>query len=198
MMKDEWFNGVLDALNTMVQRTCPLMRSIWFAATERQRRHWLGNHVYELPADVRAPKNWNDMAKSSRTKYGQLAVWRHAVVWRLPNLLVKTDPEFQEMTAIWFSAYPKDTPPFAWSAKPTEAPNTDRAVAARRELAAQGCMCSLKSLKMLMNTRPADGEAVDWREEDLLGSATRPSLRDVLKLDDSLGRSKVDAELETR
>lgn len=198
MMKDEWLDGVLDALDTMVQRTCPSMRSIWFAATERQRRHWLGNHVNRLPADVRAPTTWNNMAKSSRTKYGQLAVWRQSVVWRLADVLDDTEPKYQEMTAIWFSAYPKDTPPFAWSAKPTEAPKTNRSVVERRVLAAQGCLCSLNSLKALVNSRPADNAAVNIRESDLLESATRPSLRDVLKLDDSSACAKVDAELETR
>lgn len=193
MKQDTWLDAVMDALDAMVARTCPSMRTLWLAATLKRRRHWLGDDVTTLPASV-VPPGWRNLSKSSRSKYGALAVWRHAVVWKLLHFLERTGaPRYEELQSIWFSPYPDDLPPFAWSQRLTQAPSTGRATDLRRRLAADACCQTILELRSLVERRDFDarGSMPDMREDDLLVDATRETLLDVLKLQDTLEASSL-------
>ena len=133
------------ALEEAVDRSCPETAALWLAATIRCRSELM--HT-ELTLGFAPSAKFLALGRSSRTKYRSLAVWRHAVLWKevLPKL--KGDQEKQALEAVYFTPFPQNTPPYAWSSAASNAPGIQAFDGPRqlKRLAKLGAEKSVRSL----------------------------------------------------
>ncbi len=173
-----------EALEELMDRSCLDMGPIWLEAT-REQRAYLGEHS-QPELGFEPSKRYLSLGKSSRSKYRGLAAWRHAVLWRGAAEAVE-DPDFRAaMECVYFTPYPKNAPPYAWSQRASAAPGVERFEDANtlKKYAKEGCFQSLQAL--LAEQRALEAES-SWYHELLvllLRPATRPTLWEVLKLDE--------------
>ena len=176
------------ALEAMLDRTCADMGPLWLQATASARRY-LGPHgVPEL--GFQPSERYLRLGKGSRSKYRALAAWRHGALWR--DALredVLGDRAHDAVAAVYFTPYPSNAPPYAWSRSAAEAPGVERfdGPADLKDEAKGGCWRLVAHLAAEQRRLGPDGDQRDWPAQvraRLLRPACRTSLRDLLKLED--------------
>jgi len=175
---------LVDALEAMMDRSCADMAPLWLDATREARSYLSGAEIREMPFAL--SESYLALGKASHSKYRGLATWRHAVLW-CEVLEVIDDAEFRDaMTCVYFTAFPKNEPPYAWTRSAKRAPGVERFASATslKNQAKEGCFRALKALVQELESLLDDGS---WEKEVramFLRAATRRSLWDVLKLED--------------
>ena len=107
------------ALQKMVNTSCQDMLPLWLAGTRLARKH-LTDTVRTLP--FTPSEKYLNFSRGRKSQYTAVACWRLAVIWK--GILPKVDRDFAQATkAIYFTPYPKNEPPYAWSSKPSDAPD---------------------------------------------------------------------------
>jgi hypothetical protein len=172
---------VMVALGDMVDMTCAAMRPLWLRASLRVRKE-LVRRPFDAPE---CPASLANYGRSSRSKYTALAGWRHSVVWLA---LLEQQDTFGEREAlealrvVYFQQYPKNSPPFSYAQRTSDAPGRPRgqSVENLRAWAVEGCAATIRSLleERLRFHQQRDGGRLDFVQ---LGLPIR--LRDFLKLE---------------
>ncbi len=172
------------ALERMLDESCPDMGPLWVEAT-RAERAYLGDGAVTELGFAPSPR-YLALSKGARSRYRGLAAWRHAVLWREIEARVE-DPDFRAaLRAVYFTPYPDNAPPYAWSSRASDAPGVERfeSPTSLKHLAKEGCWHTLRLLSAERATLRARG---DWLSELcalLLRPAVRDSNRELLKLED--------------
>lgn len=179
--RDHLTEEIASALEQMMDLTCAEMGPLWLEATRQQRVH-LGT-VNELP--FRPSPKYLALNKSSRSKYRGLAAWRHAVMWQ--DVLVEVaDGDYRAATeAMYFTPYPANEPPYAWSRSGERAPGVASFGTATtlKDYAKEGAWHTVAALRRRARELEANGS---WHFEvraGLVRVGCRDSLVDVLKLE---------------
>lgn len=164
---------------------CPDMLPLYLRATERERGEWLRGdlvrgQVPEVSPALRA------LGKASWTKYGCLAAWRHAVLWR--RLVEALEGDFRAgVQALYFTPYPDNAPPYAWTRRSSDAPLVGAFHGPNDldEMAREGCWRTVQALRE--QAAPArwakDGWAGAARQAFVKAAIKRRTLREVLRLE---------------
>lgn len=177
-------------LRDMVEQSCRSMAPLWLEDSRRARRGLEELATADLgfvPSDTVLR-----LGKSSRSKYRKFAAWRHAVLWRRTLDSVEA-PYAKAVSDMYFTPFPADETPFAYSECASDAPAARDypSVTAFVDGAKEGCFASLKVLledlsRVSRDAAPVGEQAkVDAVTERLLKSATSKSVEHVLKLDES-------------
>ncbi|MCB9742317.1 MAG: hypothetical protein H6741_25750 [Alphaproteobacteria bacterium] len=175
--------ALAQALEDMVDRSCPDMAPLWLAAS-RSARELLNAPIPELgftPSPALAA-----MKAPSHSKYRALATFRHALLWRAALERVEDDDFRRAVEAIYLTPYPDNTPPYAWSRSAARAPGIAAFPSASmlKEWAKEGCWQATLALRAEESALYADGSFHAELQAMLLGPAVGGSARDVLKLED--------------
>lgn len=182
--RDSLVDELATALDEMVRKSCAEMAPLWIRAT-RQARTGLGDaQVTEL--GFAPSQRYLALSKGARSRYAQLAAWRHAVLWQA-ILRDLDDPDHAEaVQTVYFTPYPHDAPPYAWSQRVSDAPGIERfpSPSTLKNWSKEGCWRSVALLRALRRRLLDDGSWGAELRADLLKAGCRDSLRDVLKLDD--------------
>lgn len=182
--REELLDGLAEALEQLQARTCPDMVPLWLEST-REARSELGGDPSEVLPFEPSPR-YLGLGKGGRSRYRGLAAWRHATLWRSALAAVPDDDFRRAVEAVYFSPFPSNEPPYAWSSRASEAPAVDQFPSATtlKHWAREGCQIILERLRA---ERRALEERRDWCSELtslFLRPGTRDSLHDVLKLED--------------
>ncbi len=177
------------ALEQMVDASCVTMAPLWLESTRRAR----AEHGLAAPAapSFEVDPSYLRMRAPSRTRYRQLAAWRHAVVWRRVRERLDCDPDFvRAVDAVYFTPCANE-PPYAWTQSASSMPSIASFPSATtaKEWAKEGAWACARALYV----ERRGVERAGWgglAVFDLLGPATRPSLTDVLKLEEMEDWSK--------
>ncbi len=173
-----------EALETMIDTSCADMGPLWLEAT-RSARNGLGKS--RVPDLGFAPsEKYLALGNSSKSKYRGLAAWRHAVLWQGVAARLK-EPAFQAaMEAVYFTPFPSNKPPYAWSSKASSAPDVAQfdSPTTLKHQAKEGCFQSVQVLRDIRHALFRDGSWDSIVRSDLLQPGTRDTLRDVLKLEE--------------
>lgn len=180
---EELTDELAAALEEMMDCTCAEMAPLWAEAT-RDKRAYLDAHA-ETDLGFVPSARYRALSKGSRSKYRQLAAWRHAVIWRRTREQVPTDWR-DAMVAVYFTPFPENAPPYAWSSRASGAPGALRFASAStlKEHAKEGCWWSVGVLRKHRHRLTEGGRWARELRAELLEPATGESLRDVLKLED--------------
>jgi hypothetical protein len=207
---EELRDELVDALQDMVNMTCPDMRPLWLERSRSEREKMdgglengeNGENGNGLPED--APDRFADRSPTWKTKYKSLAGWRHAVLWQEledgepPEFLRGWEPKDDEvadeverfpeksgraMELLYFEEYPPNEPPYAWSKKTSPQTREDEPATQLRQEAMRGCWASLHLLEEIWSRVFHASEGGDLRE-DFLMLGMYGTLSDVLKFDD--------------
>ncbi len=170
------------ALEEMVDRSCFEMAALWQAETRRARRE-LGEHAIR-EADFEPSPRYLRLSPGQRSKYRGLASWRHACLWR--DIVPRIDDDFgRAVDAVYFTPYPRNEPPYAWSSRASacprlaDFPNATTLKNWGKEGAwASGDLLAAECAKLLV------GDRADEIRAAILRCASRRSVHEVLKLDD--------------
>ncbi|MCK6502768.1 hypothetical protein L6R53_05115 [Myxococcota bacterium] len=171
------------ALEAVVDTSgCRDMLSLYLLATQQPRREFLADDPWGRSAPPLSPR-LAGMVKGSRSKYGALAAWRHAVLWR--EVRDRVDPHFCEaMDVLYFGPYAENAPPYAWTRRSSEAPGADR-FSGPNELdrfAREGCWSTVQVLREV--ARSGGGSVRDEARRAFVRAGVKRSLRDVLRLEE--------------
>jgi hypothetical protein len=185
---DALVDELATALEAMVDRSCADMGPLWLDATAMARRYLGAHAVPEM--GFRPSERYLRLGKSSRCKYRTLAAWRHGALWR--NALtdeVLGDRACDAVAVVYFSPYPKNEPPYAWSRSAAGAPGVERfdGPADLKDEAKGGCWRLVAHLRAEQRQLGAEGDQRDWPAQvraRILRPACRDTLRDLLKLED--------------
>lgn len=169
------------ALEEAVDCSCPETAALWLAATTRTRSELM--HT-ELTLGFVPSDKFLALGRSSRTKYRCLAVWRHAVLWKGVLPKVPGQKEKQALEAVYFTPYPKNEPPYAWSSAASEAPGIQAFDGPRqlKKLARSGAEQSLHLLCSYLKQLDSKHLLEDLTFK-LIKPAVTTSACDVLKLE---------------
>lgn len=169
------------ALEQAVDSSCPETAALWLAATRRSRSELMRT---TLTLGFSPSAKFLALGRASRSKYRSLAVWRHAMLWKgvLPKL--KGGQEKRALEAVYFTPFPENAPPYAWSSAASKAPGVRDFDGPRqlKRLAKLGAESSVRALCSYL-------EKLD--KSDALGELTYKLIRpgvstsacDVLKLE---------------
>ncbi len=128
---EQLIDDLAETLRRIGRETCPAMQTLWLEASQKQRQ-CLGNVQLDVSRELRKP-----LGNSSKSKYKALACWRFSCLWvqierAIPGDLERLrghDEDFRNheenaffMHQIYFTTYPEDDPPFAFSRSKFEAP----------------------------------------------------------------------------
>lgn len=180
--KQQLTEEISAALEYVIDHTCRDMAPLYLDATRSQRAP-IGE-VTSLPFTPSA--RFLALAKGSRSKYRQLAAWRHAVVWQ-QALKPLTDPDFQRaVNAIYFTPFPTNNPPYAWSSSASAAPDVGAFPSATtlKEWARNGAWHTVDHLRSRVHQLDRGGTYADEVTAALLKPGCRDTLSDVLKLEE--------------
>lgn len=182
--REALLDGLAAALEAMIDQTCPDMGPLWVEATRAERAYLGEDATPSLGFEPSA--RYLGLSKGARSRYRGLAAWRHAVLWReiAPRLQEATFAD--AMRAVYFTPYPDNAPPYAWSERARDCPEVDRfeSPTSLKHLAKEGCW---EALRLLREERARLSARGDWAGElvsILMRPGARDSLRDVLKLED--------------
>lgn len=171
------------ALEEVVETSgCLDMLPLYLQATSRLRHEFLAEDPWGRTAPPLTPR-LAAMVKGSRSKYGALAAWRHAVLWRRTR--ERIDPDFRTaMDTLYFTPYAQNAPPYAWSRRSSEAPGADRFTSPNEldRFAREGCWEVV--LKLREECGPGAGNLRDEAQRAFVRAGVRKSLRDVLRLEE--------------
>ncbi len=187
-----------EALQDMLDTTCADMVPLWLEATSRARRELGSAEPLQMSDDAR--QRLLALGKASRSKYRSLAVWRHAVLWHRLRRWV-SDPVFERaMEIVYFTPYPSNDKPYAWTRNASEAPGVGEFDGPRqlKHLAKEGAYELLMHLRELRAAWERDGRWAEVARLDLTRAAVSGSAWDVLKLDDHPRPIKPSQPVETR
>lgn len=182
--RDDLVDALAAALELMIDQSCPDMGPLWVEATRAERAYLGDAAVHEL-GFTPSPR-YLSLSKGARSRYRGLAAWRHATLWRGIELRIQ-DLDFRAaLRAVYFTPYPDNAPPYAWSSKASDAPDvgTFQSPTTLKEQAKEGCWLTLRLLSEEREELKARG---DWLSELcalLLRPSVRESNRDLLKLED--------------
>lgn len=170
------------ALEEMVDRTCFEMAPLWVEAT-REARVCLGGALSEL--GFLPSQRYVSLWKGARRRYRGLAAWRHAVLWRRVDRAVVDDDFRAALDAVYFTPFPDNVPPYAWSGSAAGVPGAERfgSPTSLKHHAKEAAWLTVAALRA-ERQRLRCGAWKDELRAELLKPATRDSLRDVLKLED--------------
>lgn len=171
------------ALEELMDQTCADMGPLWVEAT-RNARAFLDEHATFTLGFAPSPR-FVGLSKGARSRYRELAAWRHAVLWREVTPRVEDEEYREAMRVVYFTRYPDNEPPYAWSQRASDAPGVAAFGSATtlKHRAKEGCW---HAVRILRRERLALKQGA-WSEElraELLRAATGSSLRDVLKLEE--------------
>lgn len=172
------------ALEAMIDQSCADMGPLWVEAT-RAERAYLGDGAVSALGFTPSPR-YLSLSKGARSRYRGLAAWRHAILWREIESRID-DPDFRAaLRAVYFTPYPDNAPPYAWSSRASDAPDVARfeSPTSLKHLAKEGCW---QALRLLGEERDLLRTGGDWLSELcalLLRAAVRDSNRELLKLED--------------
>ena len=176
------------ALEAMVDHTCDDMGPLWLEAT-REARQNLEDHGLADLGFAPSPR-YVALSKGARSRYRSLAAWRHAVLWQPVRV---SDRDYRAaMETVYFSFYPDNAPPYAWSSRASEAPGVERwpSPTTLKHQAKEGCCDALAQLRSIERRLKDEGSWATELRALLLKPATRDSLRDVLKLEEHLTETR--------
>ncbi len=183
-LEEQLVDELAEALEEMVRRSCPSMAPLWHRSTHRARSR-LGGALPDLGFEP--SRRVLQLGGPAQTKYASLACWRHAVLWRSVLRWIE-DADFQAaVEAVYFTPYPADEPPFAWSRGASRAPDVSRFPSAStlKEWAKEGSWLAVSRLRHETDElRHQDGSLFAEIVAELLSPAVRRTVRDVLKLEE--------------
>ncbi|MFT5582786.1 MAG: hypothetical protein ACI9VR_000362 [Cognaticolwellia sp.] len=107
------------ALEEAVDRSCPETAPLWLDATRRHRAEL--THT-EMSLGFTPSAKFMALCRSSRSKYRSLAVWRHVVVWKRVLPTLSEIEQRHALEAVYFTPFPSNLPPYAWSKSASNAP----------------------------------------------------------------------------
>lgn len=181
--KEQLLEELAQALEDLRDRCCAEMVPLWLSSS-RAAREQIGESTFS-DLDFDPSKHFLALSKGARSRYRGLAAWRHAVLWQ-GTLATVEDRDYREATdAMYFVPFPADTPPYAWSQNATAAPHIDRfpTPTTFKNWAKEGCNATLAALTRKIQVL----QRGDWPSElrsILLKPSVRPSVREVLKLEE--------------
>lgn len=173
---------VVTALEKLEDTSCPEMVPIWLDGTRLARR--------DLPSDAQPTLGFTPserylrLGRSGQNKWRAVACWRHAVLWT--GALDSVDPDFaRAVTAIFFTPFPSNKPPYAWSGKPSASPNAPEfsSVTDLKNWGKEGAWQSVKAVRDELRQERAVTLSDELRHA-LLKTGCRDTVRDALKLRD--------------
>lgn len=191
-----------DALRQMEGKTCMQMVPIWLEHTSEIRAELEG--TFDLP-DTSDCTGYVQDSPDWDPKYNAMAGWRHAVVWQkldtkgLPAPLEEWEPheegvaeeiekysrETREaMQRIYFTEYPENESPYAWSRKTSPVTPSELTVTQLRRKAMRGCWASLHLLKQIYSRIWWETEGYDDPRVQFLKKGMYGTLDDLLKFSD--------------
>ena len=107
------------ALEEAVDRSCLETAPLWLEATRRHRAELART---EMSVPWTASAKYLALGRPSRSKYRSLAVWRHAVVWKQVLPTLSPAEQKRALETIYFTKFPSNVPPYAWSKAAASAP----------------------------------------------------------------------------
>lgn len=173
-----------DALEELKDSTCAEMVPLWLAATRKERRH-LGDPSKDSMG-FQPSQRYLSLSKGSRSKYRTLAAWRHVMLWSGALRQISQHVFRRAVEAIYFTPYPNNQPPYAWSRRSVDAPGVRDfdSPTTMKNFAKEGCFESVEALRKRRQTLLKDGS---WEAElraMFLRCGVRETVRDVLKLEE--------------
>jgi len=172
------------SLLDMLDRTCADMVPLWLDATRKARSDGLREHAVPGLGFVPGERYFR-LGKGSQAKYRTLAAWRHAMLWRRPAI---EDADFRRaVDALYFTPFPDNVPPYAWSHSAAKAPGVGKFPSATtlKAWAKEGCAVGVAALRRDRESlRAGPSGLADEFRADLLRAATHASVEDVLKLEE--------------
>jgi len=172
-----------DALDALMADTCREMGPLWVRVTHRVRVSMGLKGDPNLGFEP--SRRLLELSKGMQSKYATFAAWRHAVIWRgvLPRMT--NQRQRAAVQTIYFTPYPSNLPPYAWSQSAAEAPGIDAigGAALAKSRAVDGCAESLELLTAELNENNR-GTFLQEIKAKFLGIAVRDSVKDVLKISD--------------
>jgi hypothetical protein len=181
--EDRLAGELAEALERMVDTSgCLDMVPLWLRATQRIRGEFLRRRDEPTPA---LSPGLRQLGKSSRSKYGALAAWRHAVLW----LSVHRDIDQAAaagMVDVYFTPYDRNAPPYSWSGASSRAPGIRqyRGPAELDELARQGCWATIVALRERAARAGLHRSVEAEARQAFIKVAVRTTLRDVLRIEE--------------
>jgi hypothetical protein len=177
---EELVDELADALELLLDTSgCADMGPLWWQATRDARDQWMRPST---PANLALSPRLRAMSKSSRSKYRVLAAWRFGVL--LEQVQPSVDAQAKAVSAIYFTPYDRNEPPYSWSSRVGSSPAAFSTPSELKELSADGCwdlVCQLRSRVLELHE---ELERVTWRRAEIIEAGLRRTLRDVLKLED--------------
>lgn len=161
---------------------CLDMHWLYLLATQRPRHEFLSEDPWGRSSPPLTPR-LAAMVKGSRSKYGALAAWRHAVLWR--SVRERIDPDFRSaVDALYFTPYEENAPPYAWSKASSGAPNAGKFPSPNEldRFAKEGCWATVLLLRELAGSH-ADS-VLDEATAAFTRMGIKKSLKDVLRLEE--------------
>jgi hypothetical protein len=172
--------GALDALRV---RTCREMVPLWVEGTRRE-RELLGEVFEDLGFAV--SKRYRALSAGARSRYRYLATWRHAVLCEEVAERV-VDPDYADaVRVVYFTPYPANKPPYAWSSRASEAPGVERFPSATtlKHYAKEGAWHTGEVLRQICRELSRDPSFYAEVRAAFVRSGCRDTVREVLKLED--------------
>jgi len=189
--EDDLLNELGPVLEDLQDQTCAEMVPLWLLATlhirqeefSRNDPEWEDRYPKEKRplSDLLTPR-YRALSKGVRSRYKYLACWRYAVLWLK---LEAEAPDFDRaLRALYFTPYPDNTPPYAWSRSAGRAPNAKAfdSPSTLKNWAKEGAWSTIKQLKELCKTNDPSG--LTYLRKKFLRQASQRTLRDALKLED--------------
>lgn len=168
-----------EALEQMVDTTCLDMLPLYVQATKPAAKR----HLESTSALGHVSPRVLKMSRSSRTKYGVLAAFRHAVIWT--GVLDDVDPDFgRAVRDLYFTPYPRNRAPYAWTARSSECPAAGRWQEGPNHLdrmAKEGCWAAICLLRGIV---AEGGDAMQQARADFVACALKKTAKDVLRLEE--------------
>lgn len=178
---EQLVDELADALVAMIDASCVEMGPLWLADTHALRAELTGQVLTTLGFEP-SPR-FLALSKGARSKYRGLAAWRHAVLWM--DILPAVDRDYaRALEAVYFTAYPANSPPYAWSRSAKACPRVSEfaSPSTLKTWAAEGAWLAVDRLIEVQATLMT-GSRLQELTGQFIHRATRRSLRDVLKLD---------------
>lgn len=182
---EKLLDELADALQAVVESSCAEMVPLWLAGTRLARRD-LPSTLDDMGFSPSA--RYAGLGRGTQNRYRQLACWRHAMVWR--GKLAEVDDRYRPaVEALYFTPYPAGEPPYAWSEKPSDAPDAPRfdSPTLLRDRAKRGCFQAVAVLRRELRELPFT-TLYDEVVRSLVRTGCRDTLKDTLKLEDRFGR----------
>jgi len=170
-------------VDALLEQTCIEMVALWLEGTRRE-REMIGSEVHDL--GFTPSEHYRALSGGAQSRYRYLATWRHASLCEHALDHVR-DPDFREAARIvYFTPYPANKPPYAWSSRASSAPGAESFESATtlKHQAKEGAWRMVTALRRIAYQFGQDPSFYWELRSRFVKAGCRDTVREVLKLED--------------